>query len=610
MRRFLLALVLALWPVAAAAQEAVVPVLVIDGRGFGHGVGMAQEGAYWMAAAGASTEQIFGQFYPGAGFGRARGPVRVPLLDAGRAPSSGVLAFPDGGEVRENGTGTASPGFPLRVPPGGEVLIGWDGGRYRVEPRFATGPSAGPAGLGRTDRIELASGPGRRFQIPTVPTTPSTTAPPTTTTTAGGGGGGGNDPPPTTVAPAPTPTTSRPAPAPTSPPPSTTSTTAEPAPAPAPPPAGGGGALSSPVALVAVPAGGGSVAVPSRQRRYRGVIEATAAGGTLRLVNAVDLETYLKGMGEVRDPSWPPAALRAQAIAARTYAMRAMAAGGEICDTQRCQVYLGSQAEYGAMNKAVDDSREQVLVFNRALISAVYSANGGGFSASREEGFGVTGDDVPYLRAAPYLTKDPGAWSVTVALSDVGRRFAYPGTVTDVRLGRAGPSGRAIEVVLEGSAGPKVVAGIAFDAGLGLRSTLFTLRIEAGVAPPPPPPAEEAALQAPPDEAAASVAEALAEPEAPPTTRPASGQPPPPAPRRSRSARPKRSRSSSRGWRSRPPAPWSCSGRGRVGLPRFGHRHPLGHRRMARLEPTAEGRPKVHQVLDRDVVEEVPELAG
>lgn len=257
---------------------------------------------------------------------------------------------------------------------------------------------------------------------------------------------------------------------------------------------------------MAIPAGGGTIDLPVRQRRYRGVVEATAASGTLRLVNTVDVETYLKGMGEVRDPSWPPAALRAQAIAARTYALRAMATGGEICDTQRCQVYLGAQAEYGAMNRAVDDSREEVLVFGRAMISAVYSANGGGHSASRSEGFGVADDtSAPYLRPAPYPTKDPGPWSVTVALTDVGARLGYAGTVTDVRVSQTGPSGRALEVALDGSAGPKVVTGIAFDAALGLRSTLFTLRVEAGVAPPPPPPAEEVVIQAPPEEAAAQV---------------------------------------------------------------------------------------------------------
>jgi SpoIID/LytB domain protein len=508
-RRFgLLALFVALGSsFTAPSAGAAVPVVVVDGRGWGHGVGMAQDGAYWMGAAGASTEQILGQFYPGTGLGKARGPVRVAVLDAGPAPSGSVLAFPDGGEVRESGTGPSSAGFPLRVPAGGEVRVVWDGGRYRAEPRFATGPSAaGRATAPSPRRVELAA--GVRPQIPTLPPPPSTTttaaepppattstsAPPESTTTTAPRVGGSSS---TTTTEAPPPDSAPPAPEPDS------------APAPA------TAAPTSARPLVAVPPDGGTVALPERQRQYRGVIEATAASGTLRLVNTLDVETYLKGMGEVRDPSWPAAALRSQAIAARTYAMRAMATGGEICDTQRCQVYLGAQAEYGAMNKAVDATREQVLVYAKALASAVYSANGGGISASREEGFGVPATDAgaPYLRAAPYLTKDPTPWSVPVALTDVAARLGYAGTLTDVRVTRTGPSGRALEVTLDGSAGPKAVTGIAFDAALGLKSTLFTLRVENAVAPPPPPPpAEEVTVQAPPEEAAAVVAEEVAGP--------------------------------------------------------------------------------------------------
>ena len=498
MRRSLvcgLALLASLLPVPSPAT---VPVVVIDGKGFGHGVGMAQEGAFWMGAAGASTEQILGQFYPGAGIGRGRGPVRIPLLDAGGAPASAAVAFPDGGEIREVGSGPSSPGFPVRIPPGGQVRLVFEGGRYRVDgaPTAASARASGgqSAPSGRRTVVTMLASSSRYEQIPTLPPPPSTTTttsppsttqppppPPESTTTTSPPE---DRPPPTTDPPADDPT-SPPAPGPTAPPPTT---------APGP---------TSTRPLAAIPADGRVVAVPARQRQYRGFVEATAASGTLRLVNVVDVETYLKGMGEVRDPSWPPAALRAQAIAARTYALRAMAVGGEVCDTQRCQVYLGAQAEYAAMNRAVDDSREQVLVFNRSLISAVYSANGGGHSASREEGFGVVDlGDVPYLRAAPYLTKDPGPWTVTVALTDVAARLGYRGDLTDVRVARAGPSGRAIEVVLDGSAGPKTVTGLNFDASLGLRSTLFTLRLEAGEAPPPPPPAEQPVLQAPPEQAA------------------------------------------------------------------------------------------------------------
>jgi hypothetical protein len=99
---------------------------------------------------------------------------------------------------------------------------------------------------------------------------------------------------------------------------------------------------------------------------------------------------------------------------------------------------------------------------------------------------------------------------VQVALGDVAARLGYPGEVTDVRVARAGASGRAVEVVLDGTAGPQAVTGIAFDRALGLRSTLFTLRVGTSDSPPPPPPPpDEAPLQAFPEQVVAAEPEAM-----------------------------------------------------------------------------------------------------
>jgi len=219
------------------------------------------------------------------------------------------------------------------------------------------------------------------------------------------------------------------------------------------------------------------------------------------LVNSLDVEAYLKGMGEVRDSSWPAAALKAQAIAARTYAMRAMSFGGEICADQRCQVYLGAQAEYAAMNKAVNDTAGQVLLYKGKPASAVYSANGGGHSASREEGFGSEGGAYPYLRPAAYKTSNPLPWVERISAADVARAVGYPGELSDVRVLRSGPSGRALAVELEGSAGRLEVTGRMFDARLGLKSTLFTLSMGRSSMPAPPRDATFAGQQALPEEA-------------------------------------------------------------------------------------------------------------
>src|SRR5207245_11220094 len=129
--------------------------------------------------------------------------------------------------------------------------------------------------------------------------------------------------------------------------------------------------------LYAGPRGSGTIQVDARGRRYRGFVEASATSGPVRRVDQLDVEDYLRGMGEVRDPKWPPASLRTQAIAARTYALRAMSTSGELCDDERCQVYLGQQAEYAAMDRAVAQTQGQVLVYGRAPASALYSSHGG-----------------------------------------------------------------------------------------------------------------------------------------------------------------------------------------------------------------------------------------
>jgi stage II sporulation protein D len=207
------------------------------------------------------------------------------------------------------------------------------------------------------------------------------------------------------------------------------------------------------------------------------VIRAEAAGGGLHLVNELDVEQYLRGMGEVLEPGWPAASLRAQAIAARTYALHGMAKDGRLCNTQQCQVYLGETVEYAAMDRAVADTRGQVLVHGGSLIEAVYSANGGGVSATPAEGFGADVGDYPYLRSAPYPTLDPAPWTVRLELPAFAARVGYGGNATGARVSQAGPSGRALEVTVDGDAGPMAVPGLRFVEVLGLRSSLFSIRV-------------------------------------------------------------------------------------------------------------------------------------
>lgn len=442
---------------AAGAIPAPFTVVTVKGKGFGHGVGMAQDGIYSMGRANKSTSDMLSAFYPGTTIGKKGGQVRV-VVSAAAGPEA-ILTFPNGGRIDAEGD---SRGFPVQASPGEQIRVAFENGRYVVGPTPAA--EGGGSGSGTTT---TTAGQG---------TTTSTTGSTTTSTTE---------------------------------PQITVPTTAAPSPPPSPPPSSPRGSYaaqssqpSSAGPLRATPASGGTIGLASG-RRYRGVLEVKSDAGALRLINAVDVETYLKGMGEVRDGSWPAAALRAQAIAARTYALRAMSFGGEICAEQRCQVYLGAQAEYAAMNKAVADTSGQVVMYRGSLASTVYSANGGGYSATREEGFGTQGAAYPYLRAAPYMTRDPLPWTERVSVQDVASALGYTGELTDVRVARKGPSGRALAVELDGSAGRLEVTGRVFDARLGLKSTLFTLETGQSSVPAPPRSGLFAVEQALPEEAVA-----------------------------------------------------------------------------------------------------------
>ena len=118
---------------------------------------------------------------------------------------------------------------------------------------------------------------------------------------------------------------------------------------------------------------------------YRGAMEVVRAGGGVGVINDVGVEDYVRGIAEVPS-SWPTEALRAQAIAARTYALHekgsppasASEIGADICPTQACQVYVGLAKERAEAGErwvaAVEATRGQVLLRKGGPIRAMYYA--------------------------------------------------------------------------------------------------------------------------------------------------------------------------------------------------------------------------------------------
>lgn len=132
-------------------------------------------------------------------------------------------------------------------------------------------------------------------------------------------------------------------------------------------------------------------------------------GGESTVVNIVDIDDYIKGVIPYEmSPSWPLEALKAQAVAARSYAIYNMQASRhskdhhfDLCNTTDCQVYYGINRANDVTNRAVDETAGQLALYNGKAIQAVYSSSHGGASESAKN---VWGGEVPYLQGVidPY----------------------------------------------------------------------------------------------------------------------------------------------------------------------------------------------------------------
>jgi len=158
-------------------------------------------------------------------------------------------------------------------------------------------------------------------------------------------------------------------------------------------------------------------------RQYRGVIEFDRTGaGKMILVNILPMDEYLYGVVPSEMPSsWPEEALKAQAVAARSYALDKIGSdnhtGYDLCDTTHCQVYLGVGNEHDAATAAVDATSGQVACYDGEPINAVYSSSSGGHTDSSENVWSAT---VPYLRGVDDPT-DVGneLWTRIFTLDDI-----------------------------------------------------------------------------------------------------------------------------------------------------------------------------------------------
>lgn len=190
-------------------------------------------------------------------------------------------------------------------------------------------------------------------------------------------------------------------------------------------------------------AGGAAVAFPELADRVPatrwGQVHISAAGGVIRPTLAIDVERYLRGLAEVPS-TWPAAALRAQAVAARTYALRAAATGLDpacachLGPTDHDQVFRGweREAHAGAWVQAVADTAGQVVTRDGGLVWAYYSSSHGGRSERSVDSFAYDADDGQWPSVDDPWSLDPAAenprasWTARIAHADFAEAVGMP----------------------------------------------------------------------------------------------------------------------------------------------------------------------------------------
>jgi stage II sporulation protein D len=225
------------------------------------------------------------------------------------------------------------------------------------------------------------------------------------------------------------------------------------------------------------PAAQGAVWIGNRW--YRGDVRLVPRSGGLDAVNYVDLEAYLYSVvGAEAIASWPLEALKAQAVAARSYALHKRAASPnalyDVDTTTATQVYKGLESEASSTVQAVRETAGEVLVYGGQIVLAVYHSSSGGHTENVEN---VWSSPLPYLRGVPDYDQNAPVyqWSLFFSAADLSRRVGGVGTVRQMIPERTTPFGRVVTMAVVGDRGTTRVTGAQLQRALGLRSRLFSV---------------------------------------------------------------------------------------------------------------------------------------
>jgi stage II sporulation protein D len=254
------------------------------------------------------------------------------------------------------------------------------------------------------------------------------------------------------------------------------------------------GTYPAPLRLVAPKAGAfrlrGAAANGTSNGRYRGALDLRAVGGRLQAINALGLEDYVRGVISAESPStWPAEALKAQAVAARTYAITTNVGTttdgiDQYADT-RSQMYKGVNAEYTTTDAAVAATAGQVVAQDGRPVTTFFFSTSGGHTENVEDSF-IGALPRTWLKGVvdPFDAVSPrhnwGPFTMSQATVQAKLKGLVRGSFRGITVLERGSSPRIVRAEVDGTNGVTQVTGPQLRTRLGLFDTWATFTYISG----------------------------------------------------------------------------------------------------------------------------------
>ena len=227
-------------------------------------------------------------------------------------------------------------------------------------------------------------------------------------------------------------------------------------------------------------------------KKYFGGVRIDKKNNSLTVINLAPVEEYLRGVvPEEMSPSFHEEALKAQAVAARSFSLknrqRHQAEGFDLCATTHCQFFGGADSANAFTDEVIKATRGEILLMDGQIVDTNFHTDSGGMT---ESGKNVWGTDTPYLQPVEELTKQTQPWTVKLTKTDFSSRMGSAfGNLQKVELsnliiGKSAKdrtsSGRINFAIFVGSKKNVKMSGNDIRSKFSLPSTLCDIKIQGG----------------------------------------------------------------------------------------------------------------------------------